>query len=69
MLIKLVNRIIPLKNVKMIELLEENDEQKIVFYFIDGSRSICSKRTDEKDENFEEVWDILKNFPSFIKEV
>jgi hypothetical protein len=50
----------------MIELIEENDEQKIVFYFIDGSRSICSKRMDEKDENFEEVWDVLKNLPAFI---
>jgi hypothetical protein len=64
-LIKISDRIVNLTNVKMIDLTENEEEQKIIFHFIDGSKAFCSKRVNEKDKDFEFVWKILKGLSSF----
>lgn len=67
MFIKIGNRIVNLDNVEMIKLLEEEEEQKIVFHFIDGSISFCSKRKDEKDIEFDIAWEKLNGVWVFSK--
>jgi hypothetical protein len=64
-LIKIADRIVNLDNVKMIDLIENEGERKIIFNFIDGSKSFCSKKIDEKDYDFDIIWETLNGLSAF----
>ena len=67
MFMRLNNRLISLRYVKMIDLIEKGGKQKIIFHFTDGSRFICSKKINEKNKDFEEAWNTLKNPSIFVE--
>lgn len=58
-LIKIGQRIINLQNVKFIELVENEKEREIRFYFVDGSFAYYTLKKDEEDMDFEMVWQSL----------
>jgi len=67
-LIKIGQRIINLQNVKFIELVENEKEREIRFYFVDGSFSYCNLKKDEEDRDFETAWEYLSGLWVFSSE-
>jgi hypothetical protein len=68
LLIKIGQRIINLNNVKFIELMETNGSKEIRFYFTDGSYSYFTLKKDERDIEFETVWEYLNKAWVFIND-
>jgi hypothetical protein len=68
LLIKIGQRIINLNNVKVVELIEVNGSREIRFYFTDGSYIYCTLKKDERDIEFETVWEYLSRLWVFIRE-
>jgi len=67
-LIKIGQRIVNLQNVKFIELVENEKEREIRFYFIDGSYSYYTLKKDERDLFFEIAWNYLDRLWVFSSE-
>jgi hypothetical protein len=67
-LIKIGQRIINLQNVKFIELVENEKEREIRFYFIDGSFTYYNLKNGEEDMDFEQVWVDLSRLWVFSSE-
>jgi len=67
-LVKIGQRIVNLQNVKFIELMENDKEREIRFYFVDGSYSYVNLKKDEEDRDFETVWEYLSGLWVFSSE-